>query len=152
MIGQFSIKPTNAKKVYVYGLFADNTLMYCGIDNFLNITSFRNLQSNPVFDINKEYMVCIFSCHEDMTSARNAQAEIIKMYSPDKCPMMNLVHQKRKRYVKCVETGETWETANSACKSLGISPGVMYPHLKGVPGHLSIRGKHYSYIYEGDNA
>lgn len=51
------------------------------------------------------------------------------------------------KIVKCLETGEIWETVGEAARSVGVSQPVMSKHLNGRQEHIN--GYHYEIIGQG---
>ena len=41
------------------------------------------------------------------------------------------------KIVKCLETGEIWESVKAAAEALGVSPSTMSKHLNGHKDHIS---------------
>lgn len=149
-IGFFKITPSKLSLYYVYGIFDDKEMVFCGYSRFVNVALFKEVIANKAFNPNKEYTVIIFEQCDGLIGARNSQAKYIKLYSPGKNPLMNLVQMRGKKKVKCIETGEVFESVNAVCTACGISTGVMYPHLRGLPGHRTVRGRTYVYMYDND--
>lgn len=57
-------------------------------------------------------------------------------------------NHKRKQKVKCIETGEVFESLNVAGRKFNIRSSRIAYAIQGKPGFRSVRGYHFEYIKE----
>lgn len=60
-------------------------------------------------------------------------------------PRCNLFGHMTERFskIQCVETGEIFESQVAVCLAVGVATSQMSNHIRGVPGHRTIKGRRY---------
>lgn len=53
---------------------------------------------------------------------------------------------KRSGIIECIDTGERFNTIGEVCDAHGATPSAMSHHLRGTPGHVTVKNKVYRRI------
>lgn len=146
---QLTLNPLEStKKYYAYTVLTQsNQVIFINYDKLCNIVSFKQLLTNPDFDINAVYKVDIYTPHNNIIAAMNEAATLTRLLCKDTAPRLNLSQrQNRVLPVLCDQTGVKYRNASEACQSLNIPPSRMSMHLSRKPGNKTIRGLSFRYV------
>lgn len=136
-----SIRKWNEKWA-VYIVIQNNAVIYIGKTPLLDIMKLLDAHNNSEFAKMMEKDDDIFMRLEAIlnseTIAYRVREKLVQQYQPV-CNLRGHSIREHQR-VKCVETGEEFENAAAACKKYRLSQPNMSNHLRGIPGHKTLKG------------
>lgn len=147
-IFSMTIDPHAANKSWVvYRLFdADGIVQYIGHCRLSQMTSFPDARGHvmfaKVFPAGANLTLEVLSIYVDRLSAKNA---IWDYFKDNPRPLMNNmgVWQGGSVAVRCVETGEVFDSIHQCAKAHGLTTNALSRHLAGKIGFKSVKGKTY---------
>lgn len=144
---QLHLVPKENDFFYLYTVKRETGgVLFVGCDKIINIALFKQLITIPQFEKDKAYIIDIYTPHRKYYEGMNAVSSFINTFCAS-TPYFNTIQcLTRTLPVQCVETGVIYDSANEACKALGIHNPRMSNHLNKRPGHKTIKGLSFVYV------
>ena len=142
-----NIKHNHKKHAYVVKNSLTQEIIFTGVDTLKKIVTLDKINSLPEFDSAPDYEIIVLGAFDQEGHARNA----IHYHYGSICPQLNIsVGQAGKyihsRLIYCNETGQCFFTQQEAALYFNISQSNLSKHLKGYPGHKSIKGRTFKWL------
>lgn len=121
-----------------------NDIVYRFVEKFQKILYMPGLLDNPELCEDEELSLSVDSYHKDKQDAEN---ELYDWICRNTMPLYNKLKPFRhKKGVMCLNTGQTWVSQVECCYQEGICASQLNKHLRGFPGHKTVKGKIYKFI------
>lgn len=131
-----------AKRWAVYGVYdtVTNEPIYVGcikLTNLFTLSDFKMvLKPSPL----QKVLIILINTYENKGDALIYQSKKIKELN------LKIVPVVRATAVRCVNTNETFVSAQEACNSHNLTYSALINHLNRKTGHLTVKGKIYERI------
>jgi hypothetical protein len=128
---------------------ANGIVQYAGVCQLRDVLTLEDAHCNSKFaDVFGHptapmTLECVFMTLSE-SEARNEHRRVVGIHKPF-CNYKGYYRALVYQYVKCNETGEVFQNARQAAIAKNVDPGALHRHLKGVPGHLQVKGYTFSY-------
>lgn len=131
------------KQWVIYILFCQQTASvvfvgHCKLTQLFGFPDARQMLGN----LDGNYILRVIESDDARTGAFKKYEDAIRAYGFIK----QLAHARLKKhgnFIECVNTGERWSTLTEAANAHGIGAGNLSKHLRGLPGHVTVKGKTY---------
>ena len=134
--------------VYFHTLVTSNgpRVMYVGICKLREVMAFPDARANSewkkYFTPETRVFMHIVFTSPDINECYNHRYKLIKEHQPY-CNMYGHSGIVSSR-IACVETGQEFNTAAEACRTLGLNSSALSNHLNGKPGFKTVKGKTFT--------
>lgn len=118
---------------------ARGDINYIGANRLKDVITLNAFNFRPEFDTTAEYEIELLESYPDKINAIRAQRAYFALYG---VPLFN---RDCHRVVRCLTTGETFQTAREACQKYGIEQSNMTHHLNGRFGFNRLKGLEFKY-------
>lgn len=127
----------------VYGYAVDGRYLYVGVDTMAKVYTFEKVANVPSwheFAHDKPVSVVIFWSTPYKHLAQKHASDI--MASLGYAPACNIDREavRNAGRIYCNETSQSFANAADACRVLNIHPSALSMHLRGIPGHKTVKG------------
>lgn len=123
---------------------------HCKITQVFSIPDLRAINDyKKYFDDDETYALEVLTYEENSAYAQKTLAATIKELGWT--PLMKAALNKNRRSpIRCITTGEIFNTINEAAFAHGCAASALSNHLRNRPGFVSVKGKHYERIGFGE--
>lgn len=144
----------NINKLWVYAVYNQSAeLVFISYGTLKEIVSMSPLKTLEKFNEDENYVFLPLQACNSKIEAENALTGWINNSELNgKTPPLNLYNRgyNSNNFIQCIENGRFYRTATDVVKIFGVAQSALSNHLRGVPGHKSVKGLHFKY-YTGDN-
>lgn len=117
----------------------DGEVVYIGATRLKDAITLNAFNFRPEFDPSADYELELLESYNNRYEATRAQQAYMTLYG---VPVFN---RACKRVVRCITTGEVFNTAVEACRRYGIEQSNMTHHMAGHLGFKSLKGLEFKY-------
>jgi hypothetical protein len=135
---KISEKTKNNQWVYLVKSPAGE-IVYIGVARLKDAITFNAFNFRPEFDPDAPYELELLESYSNRYEANKAKEMYLMVYGT---PVFN---RECKRVVRCITTGEVFNTAVEACRKYGIEQSNMTHHMAGHLGFKSLKGLEFKY-------
>jgi len=132
-----------------YEIWHNDSLQYVGVCKLADVFAAPDARSSPDFIGTEKPISLSIKWLGSRADCYNARGNILKqLVAP---PPGNIrARTSQPREILCNETGERFATQSALARAIGTSQGNIAQHLSGKPGHRSIKGCTYRYVYRSE--
>jgi len=127
---------------------ADDVVHYVGMTLLSKLFTFEDAACNSEwakrFHPSEALIVKVTHLTTDEREAVIEQRRLIAHHQPH-CNIRGYYMAAKYHHVECIETGERWRSAADAARSHGLTYSALHAHLKGKPGHKTVKDRTYRY-------
>ena len=145
-------------RLHIYAVvdMETNDLLFMSKDTLHDIVSLKPLLKFSSFDKSKTYRVIILdSAGVNAFDTHNKFSKWLTKICgyPAKLPKFNnyLYTNKSRAKIRCIETGQIFNTGQEVAKIFGTSPSNLSNHLHGKPGFKSVKGFRFEFYNEKED-
>lgn len=141
-------------KLWVYGVYnSQQQLVFMSYGTLREIIMMSPFKTIEKFNENENYTFVLIQPCDNKIAAENALSHWINNSELEgTTPPFNIYNKSynNRYFIQCLENGRYYQTASDIVKIFNVSQSALSNHLRGLPGHRSVKGLHFKY-YTGPN-
>lgn len=141
-------------KLWVYGVYnSEQDLVFLSYGTLREIVMMSPFKTIEKFNENENYTFVLIQPCDNKIAAENALSYwITNSELQGRTPPFNIYNKSynNRYFIQCMENGRFYQTAADVVKIFNVSQSALSNHLRGLPGHKSVKGLHFKY-YTGLN-
>lgn len=148
---RITLNVKSLNKFWVYAVYDNQfNLIFISYGTLKEIVSMSPLKTLQNFNNDENYtFLPIQPCNSKLEAENAVSAWITNSELEGKTPVFNLYSRNynNSSFIQCLENGRYYRTATDIAKIFNIAQSALSNHLRGVPGHKSVKGLHFKYYY-----
>lgn len=141
-------------RYWVYAVYnLKRELLFMSYASLKEITSMSPFKLNEKFNEEESYIFVLIQSYDSKPAAENGVTYWINHSElQGTTPPLNIYNKtyNNTHFIQCIENGKFYKTAADVVRIFNISQSALSNHLRGLPGHRSIKGLHFKY-HIGEN-